>query len=210
MAYLSFMDLDLKRCGHCKLEKPRDDFYNSKDRKDGKAHNCKQCMKEYADAHRPQIQQRSKDWYDNNKERSNAKNQQWRIDNHARKLETDRAWRENNKEHLRKIQKEWVAKNRDKHRAGQRRRHLQNKFGLSEEQFDKLMISQHNMCAVCHVTFDLSMKVLSPHVDHCHNAGHVRGLLCGNCNSAEGLLQTITNVKSLLKYMQKNELFYAA
>jgi hypothetical protein len=204
------MDEDIKRCGHCELDKPIGDFYNDASRYDGKAHTCKACMKEYADAHKDMQKQRSKKWYEDNKEYANAKNAKWKIDNREHKLELDRAYRERNAEHIKELQKAWHEKHKDTQKTKARTYHLKTKFGLSEKQFDSLMKAQHNACAVCRLTFDLTVKVLSPHVDHCHNAGHVRGLLCGNCNSAEGLLGSIDNVKSLLKYMQKNALFYGA
>lgn len=40
-------------------------------------------------------------------------------------------------------------------------------------------------------------------VDHCHATGHVRGLLCHNCNRALGLLKDSEQaLQRALKYLQ--------
>ena len=48
------------------------------------------------------------------------------------------------------------------------------------------MLSQYQGggCAICGITVDPTHKQLS--VDHCHNSGKVRGLLCTLCNTALG------------------------
>lgn len=61
------------------------------------------------------------------------------------------------------------------------------KYGLSKEEYEAMLSSQTNLCAICkqtgrHIRFD---KLC---VDHDHSTGKVRGLLCGKCNSAIGLL----------------------
>ena len=38
-----------KKCSHCKENKVRDDFFDHKDKPDGKQDVCKQCMKELRD-----------------------------------------------------------------------------------------------------------------------------------------------------------------
>lgn len=46
-----------------------------------------------------------------------------------------------------------------------------------------LMESQGRACAICR-TQEWGAK--GPQVDHCHTNGHVRGLLCNNCNNGLG------------------------
>src|SRR5882672_9589375 len=61
-----------------------------------------------------------------------------------------------------------------------RARHLLKKFGITEEQYDELDRKQQGCCAVCGRHSDRFKVRLS--VDHDHDTGEIRGLLCINCN----------------------------
>jgi hypothetical protein len=57
-----------------------------------------------------------------------------------------------------------------------------------------------NACQVC----SRSKKTLF--VDHCHDSGLVRGLLCQRCNTAIGLLgDDSAGVRLALKYLENHE-----
>jgi hypothetical protein len=56
-------------------------------------------------------------------------------------------------------------------------------YGLSKEDYRRLLAAQNGLCAVCDEKPERRLCV-----DHCHATGEVRGLLCGNCNTAIGLL----------------------
>lgn len=47
----------------------------------------------------------------------------------------------------------------------------------------KFFNNQGEACALCRIKFD---KGLDPVVDHCHDTGNVRGLLCSHCNKSLG------------------------
>lgn len=83
------------------------------------------------------------------------------------------------------------------------------KYGLSPKQFEVILELQKHKCAVCGIAFDTKVRIRHPHIDHCHATGIVRGILCGRCNIAEGLLGSLKNAKRLVAYMEKNELFYS-
>jgi len=71
--------------------------------------------------------------------------------------------------------------------AKQQRAHtLKHLYGLSVEQWDKMLIEQSGLCALC----DEPMR--NPHVDHSHTTGEVRGLLCLRCNTMLGNVELIT------------------
>lgn len=55
-------------------------------------------------------------------------------------------------------------------------------YGLSEQDYMKLINDQKNICAICGMKDE--GKVLC--VDHDHKTGKVRGLLYGNCNVGLG------------------------
>lgn len=65
-----------------------------------------------------------------------------------------------------------------------RNKHLRDMYGLTREQYDALLAEQGGGCAVCKA--DKASGKGSFHVDHDHDTGAVRGLLCHHCNIAIG------------------------
>lgn len=62
---------------------------------------------------------------------------------------------------------------------------IRSKYGLSRSQYEKMERQQGHKCAICRTDkpggrFDVLV------VDHCHETGRVRGLLCNACNVALG------------------------
>lgn len=74
-------------------------------------------------------------------------------------------------------QQAYIERNRE---AVNLRRRLA-KRGITIEQFNQLLAEQDGRCAVCGRERRLD-------IDHCHDTGAVRGLLCGPCNRALGFL----------------------
>jgi hypothetical protein len=69
-------------------------------------------------------------------------------------------------------------------------RRARETYGLSEGERDVLLEQQGCRCAICHrelTRFGLSVDHAC--VDHCHETGAVRGILCGRCNRGIGLLR---------------------
>lgn len=66
----------------------------------------------------------------------------------------------------------------------ERRRRLR-KYGLTDEQYAEMLDQQDGRCAICR-TDDYGIK--GPQIDHCHDTGQVRGLLCNRCNLGIGQL----------------------
>lgn len=57
-------------------------------------------------------------------------------------------------------------------------------YGMGVEEFGELLASQNGLCAICRT--DEPGGKGSWHVDHDHDAGGVRGLLCHHCNVGLG------------------------
>ncbi|WP_306820111.1 endonuclease VII domain-containing protein [Streptomyces sp. DSM 40750] len=57
--------------------------------------------------------------------------------------------------------------------------HLMRKYGLTPAELDELIAEQQGICCIC-------LAAPAEHVDHCHNTGRVRGVLCFSCNAALG------------------------
>ena len=61
------------------------------------------------------------------------------------------------------------------------------KYGLTKSQYDSLLLAQDNKCASCRIELaHEAYRGASPVVDHDHNTGIVRGILCLLCNAALG------------------------
>jgi hypothetical protein len=64
--------------------------------------------------------------------------------------------------------------------------HYQNRYGISLEKYEEKLKEQDYSCAICgskHTSNDRMKRLV---VDHNHNTGQVRGLLCHACNVAIG------------------------
>lgn len=84
-------------------------------------------------------------------------------------------WRKANPEkHNRKHRT--TEEGREKSRKYRRRWALQNRYGITAEQYEEMGIAQDWTCPICGVVSN------NLHVDHCHSTGRIRGLLCRRCN----------------------------
>ena len=105
-------------------------------------------------------------------------------------------------------------KARIKYRKGSRESYLKSVrknyrkrvYGLNEEAFKEIWLKQGGKCPVCEkeLTDELGTKHLPSKavIDHCHDTGKIRGILCTMCNKGIGLLgdRRETIVKAL-KYL---------
>jgi hypothetical protein len=95
-----------------------------------------------------------------------------------------------------------VKHKRPKQTKEQKRRYLINSYGLSVEQFDEMLKTQNNKCAICE---DEDWGRPSPNIDHCHTSNKVRGLLCNNCNRGLGLFKdSIGVLKNAARYLKRS------
>jgi len=69
-----------------------------------------------------------------------------------------------------------------------RERHLQNKYGISSEDYSNMLKEQDNKCAICGIE-EKYCEHQRLAVDHDHETQEVRKLLCKKCNQGIGLLQ---------------------
>jgi hypothetical protein len=60
---------------------------------------------------------------------------------------------------------------------------LLRKYGLTEKDFATLLAGQGGVCAICCTVPGRAV------IDHDHDTGKVRGILCHNCNVSLGLMK---------------------
>jgi hypothetical protein len=82
---------------------------------------------------------------------------------------------------------------------------LNKNYNITISDYDKLLKEQNSCCAICFIHIDSVNKKHKKNfcVDHCHDTGKIRGLLCDSCNRGIGLLKDnpiiINNAYNYLK-----------
>jgi len=175
-----------KRCTKCGQWKPTWEFHHNKIRADGLHGQCKTCR--LADAIRYQAEHKQKrhdylaKYYVEHREEQNIRSAKWAVE-HPEKVRT-RA-------------REWAARNPDKVRA----KELARKYGLTPEGYSELLATQNGVCAICGKT--PNSKNLC--VDHDHNTGKIRGLLCDRCNTVLGQVQDSLDILAkAMEYLRQD------
>lgn len=118
------------------------------------------------------------------KEVNNAYMREWNAKNRDRLNAAVRDRLKNDPEYAEKTRlndRERYAKNPEKHKGVR----LKSSYGITLEQYYAMYEAQEHKCAICKKEYELGGKV-GLAVDHCHSKGHVRGLLCVQCNHAIG------------------------
>lgn len=62
---------------------------------------------------------------------------------------------------------------------------VRRQYGITLAQYDEMCADQNGKCAICGNSDEVEGRRLA--IDHCHDSGKVRGLLCGKCNRGLGL-----------------------
>jgi hypothetical protein len=87
-----------------------------------------------------------------------------------------------------------------------RKKYLLNNFGIDMHEYDRLYRLQRGVCAICKkpetATMSKSGKVKLLAVDHDHETGEVRGLLCQRCNQGIGQFgEDLERLMSAYRYL---------
>lgn len=77
--------------------------------------------------------------------------------------------------------------------GGSRTYHLKRRYGITARDADALLANQGGLCAICKVS-------PAVHVDHDHETGAVRALLCFNCNGGLGQFKDNPEVLHAAEY----------
>ena len=108
-----------------------------------------------------------------------------------------RQYQRDNKEKIKKLSALYYRNNKEKSKAY----NLNRWYGITMEEYDEIYILQGGRCAICGIHQSELKKSLS--VDHCHDTGEVRGLLCGTCNlSLGGFGDNVDVLRNALKYLE--------
>lgn len=82
-------------------------------------------------------------------------------------------------------------------------RHRKKNYGITEIDYLQLLANQTGQCAICQIDLKMleSKKV---HIDHDHETGKVRGILCNHCNVMIGMAkEDLSILEKAIKYLDK-------
>ena len=93
-----------------------------------------------------------------------------------------------------KRSKEWRENNPERKHRRDRNNNLVARYGITIEDYEDMFERQGRKCGICRTSENYSghtgyRKDWSFSVDHCHDTGRIRGLLCNVCNRALGLFK---------------------
>lgn len=120
-----------------------------------------------------------------NKELAAARRKKWAEANPEKNKAAKRRWAEANRDYHARKTREYGERHVDRVRANKRRVHLKNYYGITPEQYDALLLEQDARCSICG-TNNPGRKDKHWSIDHDHETGKVRALLCHSCNVGLG------------------------
>lgn len=148
-----------------------------------------------------------KAWRIKNRVEIKIKDHEYFMKNRDTILAQNRAYYANNRDRMKVVAKAYRDRpeNKEKQKIRHRRRHIRIKYGLSPEQFDKIFDAQDRKCLICETD---QFGCHGPVIDHCHNAGHIRGILCQRCNALVGMARNSPRIlHNAMKYLAKELIF---
>jgi hypothetical protein len=88
------------------------------------------------------------------------------------------------------------------------RSYRQRKYGLTPADFEAMLCAQDGVCAICAQpeTATRGDQLRSLCVDHNHDTGQIRGLLCSACNTGIGLLgDDVARLEAAASYLRRSQ-----
>lgn len=110
------------------------------------------------------------------------------------------AWSKANKERKNAGEKERRKKNPEKFLAQSRKAHYKRRYGIAYSSVLETLEKQSFRCEIC------SEKICENtlYVDHCHNEGHIRGVLCNRCNIGLASIERPGYLDAALAYLESH------
>ena len=135
-----------------------------------------------------------KKWKKENRERINRRARERYAESDVM-YENQKRWQEDHRD-----QRNETARNKYT-TDGRWKKQLKDRFGITPEKYWSMHADQEGLCAICHKEQCVGTKL---DVDHDHETGKVRGLLCRHCNTGIGLLKdSIYLIGKALSYLTK-------
>lgn len=174
---------------------------------------CRRCFKERDDGDYYLVGKRisnicrgchiktSRRWQKLNIERVEVNRKAWEKANKNRRKIYLRQYRIKNKKRRKEILAKWLKT--DAGRAFKLNKHYKKKYGIKYSEYERMFGSQNGVCAICRNKEKNGKRLC---VDHDHETGKIRGLLCNICNIALGFMEkTMGNIDAFFTYLAKHK-----
>ncbi len=183
----------MKLCSKCRRGSPDVVFGPNKASKDGVDFRCRACRAEDSREYRKKTPEKSREaaqrWRSENPEWRRAYNAHYYAENTA----YHRARYAADPEHARALSTKWQKANPTKVRDSR----MRARYGIEFADFERMIAAQEGRCLVC----DEAARLV---IDHNHETGAIRGLLCRNCNSGIGLLgDSVELLRRAIAYLNR-------
>lgn len=117
----------------------------------------------------------------------------------AARMATAKAWHAANPERVREIE----IRSKSKACPIKKRDYLlRKKYGITIQDYLEILAQQGGVCALCANPPNEGKKL---HVDHCHETGRVRGLLCHQCNWYLGKVDKDPGLLDRMKHYRESK-----
>lgn len=106
------------------------------------------------------------------------------------------------REKQRQASSEWRANNPEYLKAHRLSYYVKWKYGITQEAYEELLAAQEGRCAICRgIDFKPWDRLV---IDHCHDTGVIRGLLCHSCNVCIGQAKDDPTVlRAAVEYLER-------
>lgn len=128
-------------------------------------------------------------------------------------MQTEEVRRAKSRDYMRKRREdpEFKAKERDNMRKKRgetphlaREYDLRVRYGLTLEQYNNMVEAQGGRCAICG-TEEPGAGRNHLFIDHCHETGVIRGLLCHHCNVGLGRFKNVSILQAAINYLGRSQ-----
>lgn len=107
-------------------------------------------------------------------------------------------WEERNPERKKENVERYMAAHPEQRKAIKLKRY----YNMTLEQYKQMSFVQWHVCKICGNKCKTGRELA---VDHCHNTGKIRGLLCHNCNNVLGSAgDNIETLKRAIMYLEES------
>ena len=159
--------------------------------------------KTYREAHPEKIKQRNREQYEKKRQERISYARSYYEKNKEKIKEQDKKRYEQNKELQAEKYKNFRKQNPDFVRERNKGYYFKKKYGITTQQLAEMWASQDGKCGNTGCMDVLVRGKAGFAVDHCHQTGKIRGLLCMRCNVSLGNVKdNTTKLFGLIKYLK--------